>query len=162
MSLAISSDDCVLRVDQTIAWGLLLVAVSPAVMLGACSTNEPVVEGGVIHELVGTRWALAQLFGAAASVSADAREPFVALQSADTRVVGYAGCNRITGRYDLSGAQLRFSQIASTRMACPDMIIEDALLKALGATVRWQISGDALDLIGQDGAVLARFAARNL
>ena len=138
-----------------------LVAIGLAVVLGACSATESIQEG-VIHELAGTRWALVQLFGKSASVSAEGREPFVALQSTDARIVGYAGCNRITGRYDLSGAQLRFSQIASTRMACPDMNIEDALLKALDATVRWQISGDALDLIGQDDTVLARFAARDL
>ena len=144
------------------ARALLLAAVSLTVMLGACSANDPVVEGRVIHELVGTRWALVQLFGAAASVSADAREPFIALQSTDARIVGYAGCNRIAGRYELSGEQLHFKQVASTRGGCPEMIIEDALLKALDATVRWSISGDALDLLGQDGAVVARFEARNL
>lgn len=145
-----------LRVDRTVA--LVLVAA----LLGACSANEPVEEGGVIHELAGTRWALVQLFGAAASVSAGGREPFVALQTSDARVVGYAGCNRISGRYELSGEQLRFSQIASTRMACPEMIIEDALLKALDATVRWSISGDDLNLIGADGTAVASFEARNL
>ena len=144
------------------ARALRLVTVSLTVVLGACSANEPVVEGRVIHELTGTRWALVQLFGAAASVSGDAREPFIALQSTDARIVGYAGCNRIAGRYELTGEQLRFSQITSTRMACPEMVIEDALLRALDATVRWSIVGDHLDLRGQDGAVVARFAARNL
>jgi copper homeostasis protein (lipoprotein) len=131
-------------------------------VLSACSSNEAVVEGGVIHELAGTRWALVQVFGKSAIVSGDAREPFIALQSTDARIVGYAGCNRIAGRYELSGEQLRFSQIASTRMACPEMAVEDALLKALDATVRWNISGDNLQLLGQDGAAVARFKARNL
>jgi heat shock protein HslJ len=138
------------------------MAIGLAMVLGACTGNEPVVEGGVVHELAGTRWALVELFGKAAGVGADAREPFVALQSTDARIVGYAGCNRIAGRYELSGAQLRFSQIASTRMACPEMAVEDALLKALEATVRWSITGDDLDLLGQDGATVARFEARNL
>lgn len=138
------------------------LAIGLALVLGACSANERVVEGGVVHELAGTRWALVQLFGAAASLGADAREPFVALQSMDARIVGYAGCNRIAGRYELSGEQLRFSQIASTRMACPEMAVEDALLKALEATVRWRISGDELELRGSDGAAVARFKARNL
>lgn len=138
------------------------VAIGLAVVLGACSANESAVEGAVIHELVGTRWALVQLFGNSASVGADAWEPFIALQSTDARIVGYAGCNRIAGRYQLSGEQLRFSQIASTRMACPEMAVEDALLKALDATVRWSISGDDLELRGQDGAAVARFKARNL
>jgi heat shock protein HslJ len=141
---------------------LLLATVSLTAMLGACGSNEPVVEGQVTHDLAGTRWALVQLFGAAASVGSDAREPFIALQSTDERVVGFAGCNRITGRYELSGEQLHFKQVASTRMACPDMVIEDALLKALEATVRWSIVGDRLSLFGKDGAAVASFAARNL
>ena len=74
-----------------------LAAIGLAVVLGACSATESIQEG-VIHELAGTRWALVQLFGKSASVSAEGREPFVALQSTDARIVGYAGCNRITGR----------------------------------------------------------------
>ena len=48
------------------------MAIGLAMVLGACSANEHAVEGGVVHELVGTRWALVELFGAAASVSATA------------------------------------------------------------------------------------------
>jgi heat shock protein HslJ len=150
----------VLHVERFSLAGSLAVAL--AIVLGACSTNEPIVEGRVIHELEGTRWALAELFGKSSTVGADAREPFIALQSTDTRIVGYAGCNRIAGRFERSGEHLRFSQIASTRMACPEMAVEDALLKALDATVRWSISGDQLELLGEEGVSLARFKARNL
>jgi heat shock protein HslJ len=53
-------------------------------------------------------------------------------------------------------------QMASTRMACPDMQTERAFMKALEATARWQISGAQLDLFGADGALAAGFEARNL
>jgi META domain len=42
------------------------------------------------------------------------------------------------------------------------MQTEDAFMKALTATARWQISGAQLDLFGADGALVASFEARNL
>ena len=48
-------------------------------------------------------------------------------------------------------------------MACPDgMDQEQAFLKALGATVGWNIRGEHLDLYGAGGERLARFEAKVL
>jgi heat shock protein HslJ len=116
----------------------------------------------VTHELVGTRWALVRLGGEPVSLPDGAQEPFLALESTESRAVGYGGCNRFTGSYALSGDELSFKQMASTRMACPDMQTESAVMKALEATARWQISGAQLDLFSANGALVASFEARNL
>ena len=55
------------------------------------------------------------------------------------------------GSYTLDGDQLAFSELASTRMACPDMEREAALLKALAAAATWRIEGAQLDLMDADG-----------
>jgi heat shock protein HslJ len=161
-------------------------ALALFILLAACSRHEPVAPSGgdaappapptaatepqkaasesseVTHELVGTRWALVRLGGQSVNIPEGAQEPFLTLQSADSRAVGYGGCNRFTGGYELSGQDLRFKHMASTRMACPDMQTESAFMKTLEATARWQISGSQLDLFGADGALVASFEARNL
>lgn len=40
------------------------------------------------------------------------------------RVAGRSGCNRFTGSYALSGVHLTFSETASTRMICPNPLME--------------------------------------
>jgi heat shock protein HslJ len=158
-------------------------ALALFVLFTACSRDEPAAPSGgdaappaavieppkaapesseVTHDLAGTRWALVRLGGQSVSVPEGAQEPFLVLESTDSRAVGYGGCNRFTGSYESSGENLSFKQMASTRMACPDMQTEDAFMKALTATARWQISGAQLDLFGADGALVASFEARNL
>jgi heat shock protein HslJ len=79
------------------------------------------------------------------------------------RVQGFTGCNRLMGSYEQSDAQLRFGAIATTRMACPDATApEQAFLQALEATRRFNIVGSHLELLGEDGRILARFEATYL
>jgi heat shock protein HslJ len=119
-------------------------------------------ESPVTHDLAGTRWVLIQL-GSETVVPAEGRpEQFIALESGQQRIAGNAGCNRLMGSYTLNGDQLTFSQMATTRMACPDMEREAALLKALEATSGWRIEGAQLDLMDAGANLLARFEARNL
>jgi heat shock protein HslJ len=133
-------------------------AVNPA---PAAAPIEPEANE-VTHELVGTRWALVRLGSQPVTVREGAQEPFLALESAESRAVGHGGCNRFTGGYKLSDRALSFEQMASTRMACPEMETESAFMKALEATTQWDIAGSHLDLFGADGAVVASFEARNL
>jgi heat shock protein HslJ len=90
------------------------------------------------------------------------QEAFIALQTQPTRVTGNAGCNRLTGSYQQQDRTLKFTGIATTRMACPQLDSEAALLAALDATARWQIEGDVLELFDATGTSLAKFIARNL
>lgn len=132
--------------------------------------GQPMVESSpapddpnrVTHELTGTRWALAELAGEAVSLGEQAREPFIALESPTPRVVGHAGCNRLMGGYTLTGEQVRFTSVATTRMYCEHMAVETALLQALGATRRWRIQDDRLVLLDAQGTTVASFLARNL
>jgi heat shock protein HslJ len=116
----------------------------------------------VTHELAGTRWVLIQLGSEAVTPAEGRQEQFIALDSGQMRIAGNAGCNRLVGSYALIGEQLSFAQMATTRMACPDMERESALLKALEATQGWRIEGAHLDLLDAGANLLARFEARNL
>jgi putative lipoprotein len=119
------------------------------------------LSGEVVHELVGTRWALHRLGNEAVTMLEGGREPFIALQ-AGGKVLGYGGCNRIAASYELEGSRLRFGQVVSTRMFCPDNEIEETLLHALDATVRWQLCNSQLDLQDAHGVTVVSFVARDL
>lgn len=75
--------------------------------------------------------------------------------AADGAVSGWTGCNRFTGRADLSGAPdvIDFGPVATTKMACPEGLgeIEQAVVRVLDGPVRAGIDGDQLRLERDDG-----------
>ncbi|HWK73203.1 MAG TPA: META domain-containing protein [Povalibacter sp.] len=129
---------------------------------GKFLSNENCGARGVTHDLEGTRWVLVRLHEREITVSDDRREPYFALESNEHRVSGHGGCNRLIGGYQSNGDQLTFTQMALTRMACPDVNFEEAFVKALESTRHWKISGAHLELSDATGKVVARFESRNL
>lgn len=140
------------------AW-LVLAGCAGQPMVDEAAGSDP---DRVTHELTGTRWALASLAGEPVVLQGQAREPFIALESPASRVVGHAGCNRLTGSYTLQQQQLTFASIATTRMYCEQMALENDVLQALQATRRWRIDGERLLLLDEAGQEVASFLARNL
>jgi heat shock protein HslJ len=104
--------------------------------------------------LEGTEWRLVDIGGQPSAAGADStRHPGFTLLAEGRKVQGSAGCNRMTGTYQLDGQKLKFGPLATTRMACPAMQTETAFLKALEATTRYEVSGSSLTLYGADTAV---------
>jgi len=67
------------------------------------------------------------------------------------------------GSYALEGQTLRFSQMATTKMACPEgMQQEQAFLDALQNAKTWKVTGEHLELYDNRGTALARFEATHL
>jgi heat shock protein HslJ len=82
----------------------------------------------------------------------------VTMEFAGDRVAGRAACNRYTGGFTLSGEGLAFGPAASTKMACPEALMdaEVAFFAALARVDRFGIdpaTGDLL-LIGGDATLL--------
>jgi len=70
------------------------------------------------------------------------------------RVSGTTGCNQYNAAYTTDGDGLRFSEVASTRMACADPAVdgqEQAFLRALAAVATLHFESDRLDLRRADG-----------
>jgi len=112
-----------------------------------------------------TYWKLLRLGNTEVAVSERQREPHLILQAPPNgpkRMVGFAGCNRMTGSYTLAGDHIAFGQVAGTMMACPEgMQTERAFHAALKATARWVIRGEQLALLDTSGNPLALFEARD-
>jgi heat shock protein HslJ/uncharacterized membrane protein len=70
----------------------------------------------------------------------------------DNRFSGHAGCNQMNGSIKAEGNKIKFGPIASTRMACPDMTVEQAVGNALsGKALTYSIENLKLTLIAEDG-----------
>ena len=74
---------------------------------------------------------------------------------AEKRVHGNASCNTINGSFtqeEGQAASLRFNQMISTMMACPNMDVESSILKALDEVRSFEIKADGtVSLLGADG-----------
>lgn len=91
----------------------------------------------------------------------DAAPHFAQLRVDGARAAGFAGCNNFTAGVEGAGQNLRFTAIASTRMACAEsgMATERNMLSALERTRAYRLGEGEFFLLDQSGAQLARFNA---
>ncbi len=64
------------------------------------------------------------------------------------KLTGNGGCNTYSAPYTVDGNKIRIGPVASTRMACPQPVMdqEAAYLKALESAVTYKIDGDKLSM----------------
>jgi heat shock protein HslJ len=139
---------------------LALTSLGLAVVLSACAAVPPVAESSAADppRLDGTAWVLAELPG-------HARVPgsSITLRFEDGRASGSDGCNRYGFAYTGTGSRLEFTPSGiSTQMACaPELMQQATAFKAsLTRTTAFGMDSGQLQLLGANGAVLARFAAQ--
>ena len=140
------------------AIALTLAGTFVMAFTGCAEVNPALVaEQGVTLDK--TYWRLVAVDGAPVPPGTGRREPNIHFDSEKKRVTGYSGVNSFFGGYDTTSGGLRFSHMASTRMAGPPelMKLEDAFLKALAATTSYRITADELELLDSSGRALARF-----
>ncbi|NOG71315.1 YbaY family lipoprotein [Roseicella sp. DB1501] len=106
--------------------------------------------------LVGPDWVVAEIEGRPVPPQPAARLHF----TAEGRVAGIAGCNRIAGGYRLAGQSITFDGLASTMMAClpPLGEQEERFKHALGAVRRWRPDPAGPLLLDAGNRVLIRLA----
>lgn len=124
-----------------------------AVFKKAVTSTEPIVE---------KYWKLKTLEGKNVKMGKNQeREVFFTLKANENRVTGFAGCNTMMGSYTLEeGDRIRFSQLATTMMACPDVDFnESEFLKIFELVDNYRITGDRLELYIGRRAPLAVFEA---
>ena len=110
--------------------------------------------------LENTTWKATRVNDKDVAANENKRFPYIVLQSADHRVAGSGGCNRITGTYSVEKQTIHFGPMASTMMACPSgMDTEKDFLQALDQARTWKIRTNELELYGEDGNLLVRLEA---
>lgn len=100
-------------------------------------------------------WALEQLNGTPPDqANMPKGVPTLELQLSAQKVLGYGGCNRFQGKMEVTDNQIKFSQLAATRMACPNLQTETSLLKALsGNPLTFSLSEGKLTLTNETTAL---------
>ncbi len=105
-----------------------------------------------------TYWKLVELGGRELK-EYQGKEAHFILMDEGRRVAGKSGCNSFTGTFDLQeGNRLRFSGMASTKMACLQPNPENEFLEVLSITDNYSLKGDTLSLNKARMAPLARLS----
>jgi len=99
-----------------------------------------------------TEWTLVELDGEAVEVGEGEFAPSLVLDLEESRVAGSGGVNRLMGSFALSEDELRFGQLATTRMAGPEnaMQLERDFLAALERVTSYELAGRLLTLLADD------------
>lgn len=89
------------------------------------------------------------------------REVYFILKPEEKRITGFSGCNTFGGTFTLeAGWRIRFSQMASTMKACPDVDVnEGEFLKAFELADNYTLHNDTLSLNVGRRAPLAVFVS---
>lgn len=140
---------------------LALVALT---IMGCNSTKQSGSQTGNnanadTNAIENTKWTLTTLEGQEISNPENGRDIHFMLDSKTNRVSGYSGCNTIMGTYIVAaGNRISFSQMATTRMACPDAAInESEILSVFETADNFTISNGVLSLNKAKRAPLAQF-----
>jgi heat shock protein HslJ len=111
--------------------------------------------------IVGKNWKLIELNGETVQPAEQLKkEPHMILNASEKRVTGTGGCNSFFGSYEIQGGNgITFSKIGSTRMACPDnvMQVERRVFQAFEMTSKFTVRNDTLFLTKADMSPLAKF-----
>lgn len=108
--------------------------------------------------LENTYWSLYEMDGKIVETPATERDIYIKLLDKKSQLEGYAGCNIITGSYELTKESLEFEATATLRL-CDDMTKENYVFNALNNTNRYELNGEHL-LLYNGTYLLAIFQAK--
>lgn len=130
----------------------------PAVDVPVTPPPTPAPASPIATDLTAHTWTLVALGDRANPTGAGDKAPDLTFAAAESRVSGFAGCNRFSGTYTVVGDSLHFGPLMSTKMACPGQDqVEVGYLAALGAAVTFTMADSSLILHGAGGTKLAEF-----
>ena len=132
---------------------MMAAAVVAFVAVGCCPCKKYQKKYG--KPLQETQWKMVQFNGR----TFDAKEGYSLVFGKDNRLSGMGDCNRLMATYkaDNDGV-MKISQVAATRMMCPDQTQEDSFVKMLNEVDSYQMDGPLL-LLFSNGEMKAVFEA---
>ena len=138
-----------------------LLAVLLGLLLVACGeTGSTSSESKTMTErtdpLIGTSWWVEDISGGGVIDRSRATVEFVE----PGQVAGSSSCNRYMGGYERDGESLNFGNLAGTKMACPEALMnqERLFFEALAQVVAWRIDPqtELLHLVNEKGDTVIR------
>ena len=121
--------------------------------------NEAKKIVGIKVELKKSKWRLLKMNGKVVKKDPNIEKEYGITFTSDGRFSAFAGCNNMMGSYKLKEdvSRIEFSKVASTMMACEDMVTEQELAKVLEIADNYNFDGKTLKLNKARMATLAEF-----
>ncbi len=93
---------------------------------------------------IGGEWNIIEINGSAVVPVPGQEFPYIGFDTENGRVYGCSGCNRLMGSFDVQGkpGRIDLGNVATTRMLCADMTLEQNVLSALGQVKRYVRIGE--------------------
>lgn len=104
-----------------------------------------------------SNWRLFSLNGQKVNVTDGTSIPTLAFDPQNMQVSGNSGCNSFTGGFTTDKETITLSNLASTRMMCPDMKMETAFLSTIANVNNYSIYEGRLVLNDASGKQLMSF-----
>lgn len=126
-------------------------AAFAAVLLSSCGTTTKSVD-------ITGEWNVVSVEGKQVTGN-----PYIGFDTENGRLYGNAGCNRIMGGFEIDSVNpghIGLTNVASTRMMCPDMETEQKVLEALNEVTGFKSSATGVELTDKDGKVLISLEKR--
>lgn len=92
------------------------------------------------------QWAVVEMKGVPVQQSGGRRDAHIVFEVAEKRFRGNGGCNQINGTYNLEKREIRFTDVAATKMSCDDIAFENVFLNELGKVDRYEVNNNELRL----------------
>ena len=104
----------------------IFIASAALVMFSCRSSKEALSLSSMNGE-----WNIIEINGSAVVPGQGQQLPFIGFDTTTGKVYGYSGCNRIIGSVDVNAkpGTIDLGALGSTRMACPDMTLEQGYKK---------------------------------
>ncbi|WP_170266166.1 META domain-containing protein [Phaeocystidibacter marisrubri] len=130
---------------------VVLPVVAMSALMFSCSSSPK------LDTPVHSEWKVSHIEGFSNDIPA---ENTPTLRMVMTHASGSSACNQYTGTFSLSGNELVFNDMVSTRKMCtPELMeVEVAYLDALRSVKKWEIIDQQLHLKNNDNSTLLTFA----
>ena len=105
-------------------------------------------------------WILTELYGEPIPEFVTSESiPTIQFNESENRIYGRGGCNQYNGAFELNAetGEMDLTQIAATKMACPDMSIEDRYFTMLDEVDRIEHSSENLKFFNSSDETNALF-----
>lgn len=142
----------------------ILVLTLIAMTVLSCNSEKKKGTNKTISEMntttiENTKWIITKLDGSTIKNEKNTQEIFFLLDSKTNRITGNSGCNTFMGTYTLeANNRISFTQMASTRMMCPDSKINESEILSIFETAdNFTITNGKLSLNKAKRAPLAEF-----
>ncbi|MES2645906.1 MAG: META domain-containing protein [Bacteroidota bacterium] len=141
---------------------IITLGLVAAILAGCSNSNKTTAKSAGGSELLYTsEWKLIELQGK--NVPLETKAAISLAPGTINKITGNTGCNLLNGTFELSaGNSIKFSSLATTKMACAEENIastEKKLLEVLSQADNWMVTSEQLQLKNGEN-VLATFNGR--